>query len=155
MLYTELMSGLATESGLVGLAPDENGVVSLDIDGMVVIITEAGSGSALVIRGDAGELPPEGQEGLRKMLLEGNLAMSTTTGESFGSDSQSGRVFLLARESISSITLPDFIRRLESFINALESWRRVIADFRQAADAKQASGESPTNESTSGGFMRV
>ncbi len=138
MQYSELISGLASEVGIAGLVPDEDGIVSLDIDGMIVVISEVGDGEALVLRGDAGYPPPEGIDILRKTLLEGNFALSATSGELFAADPENGRIVLTAREPLATLTIPAFVKRLEVFLSTLESWRRIIADFRPAADSSSA-----------------
>ncbi len=153
MQLSELLTGLATEIGFAGLELDEKGIVSLDVDGMTISIAESEGGSAVVLRGYAGEVPPEGTDTLRKMLLDGNLAMCSASGNYFASDSEQGHIILVARESLASITIPDFLTRVETFINTLESWRKVIEDFRGASAATPQ--ERPKADSSSNEFMRV
>jgi len=154
MQISELLSGLAAEAGLPELVPDENGVVSLDVDGMVVIISAEADGSVVVVRGDAGYPPPDAEASLRKMLLDANMAMSSVSGCYFASDADSGRIALVASERLSCITIPDFISRMDSFLNTLETWRKVIADFRVAADSAPESAPK-ADESESSPLMRV
>ncbi|MCR5413958.1 MAG: type III secretion system chaperone [Kiritimatiellae bacterium] len=80
MDFNELLAELGSEIGLEEMEPDSNGIVSLDVDGMSVVIAAVSGGDAIVLRGDAGEPPPEAADAVRKLILEGVFAMHSSTG---------------------------------------------------------------------------
>lgn len=154
MTYSELLDGIAAEMGLDSLAPGDNGLVSLDVDGMIVAISDVADGEAVLLRGDAGEPPPEGADSIRKLLLQGNLAMHEGAGEAFAEDPESGHFVLISRFELEPLSLPRFAKILETFFNSLESWRKIIADFRESAEFVPEARDEPVGGLGSG-FMRV
>lgn len=134
-----LMEGLAAEAAAVGIAPDEGGAYHLGIDGMRISFLEAGG--RLAVWADVGEPPPEGRERLFRTLLESTFMGEGAGGAAFAIDAKSGRVILQRIEASGVLDLIGFKAMLEKFVNVLEKWRKLVADFRDIAPSIDAAAE--------------
>ena len=118
----------------VGIAfePDDDGTVSLEVDGSVVTISDLREIDAIVIVGDLGEPPPERLEALYKVMLEANHLFGGTCGATISRDPKTGR-FALCRVMPCVIADGDFFyAEVERFASTLETWVKIIRDFRGA-----------------------
>jgi hypothetical protein len=148
MEFDELISDFAKRHNVADLVAEE-GVVALNIDGIIVTVVSKGDG--LTISADIGEPPSEGRADFAELLLEANLQSNV-----FFAMMAETRVYVIVRRlALHQLDAGTFDTALEALVNQAETWRRLLADFRPAA---QAAAESPQTEVPSfgsTGFMQV
>ena len=139
----------------VGIAfePDDDGTVSLEVDGSVVTINDLREIDAIVIVGDLGEPPPERLEALYKVMLEANYLFGGTCGATISRDPKTGR-FALCRVMPCVIADGDFFyAEVERFASTLETWVKIIRDFRDAPPDDDPPMSMPSGGTS--GFLAV
>ena len=158
MELKEIMAAFGVETGLTGLEPDAEGGVHLDIDDMTVSFVEETETGRLLTWAEVGEPPPEGKDLLNRILLEAMFPGRESGEAVFSLDRESGKLHLHRHDALALMDLDGFKAMLEGFVNALETWKNTIADFRKAApDIWNAKNESDAVSRTleRGDFMRV
>lgn len=131
MELKELIGQFAAEIGLELLAADKNGCFNFEIDDMPVSISGTDDGH-VVLQGLIGEPPPDapaGRERLYRVLLEAMFRGEGSGGATFSIDKGSGLIFLHMVENEQTLDLVSFKALLEKFVNVLEQWRTVVAEF--------------------------
>jgi len=94
-------------------------------------------------------------------MLAANHLFSGTGGAAISRDPRSGNFYLCRSEPSAMLDGDSLVRLIESFVNTLENWRRLIADYRPAGQVPRRSGKraDPAEESPGDGiesnFMRV
>jgi len=154
MTFEEIVSGLGEKFAVEGLAA-ENGEAALEIDGMPVLLAEAGG--AVLVTGLLGDAPPEGGEAFANLLLEANAGLFDAKAMAFARNGESKAYLLVERIPSDGADLDAFCTALGEFADTLETWRKLLGDFRPAAEAAAAaSGESPSPMNFAmGNFMQV
>lgn len=147
MEFSEIIANFAKRHGVEGLSA-ENGAAALDIDGIVVTLVDAADG--LVASAEIGEPPVEGRADFADVLLESNLASAAF----FAKAPETGIYVLVRRLPLAGLDSDAFDTALEALVNAAETWRRLLADFRPAA-AQAAAEEESVPALGAGGFMQV
>lgn len=153
----EIMETFGRERGIGGLVPDEDGTYALDIDGMSVAFAEV-EGDRLVTWSEVCEPQPEGREHLFRALLEGMFMGEGTGGASFSVERGSGKVCLHRIDALGALDLPSFKGMLEKFVNVLEEWRRLVADFQpvfREVEKGATAAHDELRDANRGGFIRV
>ena len=143
MDFPELISTFAERHGIANLAAEDN-AAALDIDGIVVTIVAAGD--TVSISADIGEPPAEGWADFAELLLEASLQADAF----FAKAPESGIYVAVRRLALATLEPDAFDAALEALVNQAETWRRLLADFRPAA---QAAAEEPSFGT--GGFVQV
>ena len=146
MELKKLIDGFGAANGIIGLRPDEDGVYSMSVDDMVVSVMEVAEGGRLVIWSVVGELPPEGRERLYRVMLEAMFAGQATGGCVFSIAPETGTVVLQRSEFLAAIDDTVFAGLLETFVNALEDWRKFVAGFRDATPELEAAQRQGDDE---------
>ena len=151
----EIVEGLKARFNVEGLAV-ENGETALEIDGMPILIAEDRD-VAIVMTGFVGDPPAEGGEAFTNLMLEATMGFMDTQSVALARNPESGSYVLLERLAQDGLTQDAFDEALTGFANILESWRKMLEDFRPAATAaKAAAGAQPsTQELAMNGFMQV
>ena len=144
MEFKELIDAFAKRHGIAGLVPEDDGV-SLDIDGIIVAVVAVGG--EVVLSAEIGEPPVEGRAEFADAMLEASLESVAF----FAKSAQSGRYMLVRRLSLLSLDDDAFDKAIESLVNTAEVWRKMLDDFRPAAESAEA-GSPSFGES---GFMQV
>jgi len=136
MEFNELMSALSEHlGGAVDLNPGEDGVVNLSVDDMRLSLIGMDDIASVVFLGIVGAPPPEDRlEKLYKALLEANHLFAGTGGATFSSDPETGDITLCRTLPYATLTGESFCVALTRFVNTLESWIRLVADFRAMAN---------------------
>jgi hypothetical protein len=147
MEFTELVAAFAQRHAVEGLVP-QDGQISLDIDGIPVTLVE--TGDHLAACAEIGEPPAEGRAAFADLLLEANLESSSY----FAKTRETGNYVLVRRLSLARLDPDAFDAAMENLVNAAETWRRLLADFRPAANAAAANDASAPSFGQ-GGFMQV
>ena len=147
MDFTELLSRFAERHGIADLAADGN-AAALDIDGIVVTLGAAGD--AVSISADVGLPPAEGRAEFADLLLEANLQSDAF----FAKAPESETYVAVRRLALRTLEDEAFDAALEALVNLAEAWRRLLADFRPAAEAAaEEAAEAPSFGT--GGFVQV
>ena len=154
MELSEIMEQFAQKIGLADFAPDADGSYRLAIDDMTVSFVEEGESRTLATYAEIGDLPPEGVTALYRVLMEAMFMGQATGGSAFSVEPNSGKIFLHRVDSLAALDADAFSAMLEKFVNVLEQWRKLIADFRPVAGEveKVLSDEPPMHGS---GFLQV
>ena len=154
MELSEIMEQFAQKIGLADFAPDADGSYRLAIDDMTVSFVDEGESRTLATYAEIGDPPPEGVTALYRVLMEAMFMGQATCGSAFSVEPNSGKIFLHRVDSLAALDADAFSAMLEKFVNVLEQWRKLIADFRPVAGEveKVLSDEPPMLGS---GFMQV
>lgn len=158
MEISELMKKFTDVVGIDAIEPDDNGAYHFEIDGMVVSFAERKDTRELLTVAEVGEPPPDGRELLYRTLLESAFLGEGTDGAAFSIERGSGQVCLHRADPLDLMDLDRFRGMLERFVNVLENWRRLVADFRETApgQAKSAAEDArAVRQSREDGFIRV
>ena len=158
MDFSEWMEGFGSGFGLDGFAPNKDGVYRVDIDGMEISFAELADPSRVLMWAKVCEPPEKGQELLYRVMLEAMFMGQATGGGGFSVDTESGGVFLQRTDPLATFSLEAFNATLERFVNILEQWRSVVADFEPVAgviEAARREADEETRRMGSGGFMQV
>jgi len=163
MTYDDLLKDFGEKlGGGVDLTPDDAGAVGLDIDGMALTIIGLEEVGQVVLSGVIGEPPPaDRMERLYKAMLEANHNFAGTAGATMSINPGDGKVSLCKALPLALTDGESFFPEVERFVNTLETWRKIIEDFRGAEleTSAEAKGDVPeaVSEMTGGfgGFMQV
>ena len=148
MDFNELIADFATRHDVSDLVADGN-AAALDIDGIIVAIVA--SDDRVTLSADIGEPPAEGQALFADLLLEGSLQADAF----FAKAPESGLYVAVRRLALQMLDSDSFDAALEAFVNQVEAWRSLLADFRPAAQAAGASANEESPSFGSNGFMQV
>ncbi|MBR2839559.1 MAG: type III secretion system chaperone [Kiritimatiellae bacterium] len=148
MEFNDLIADFATRHNVSDLVAID-GAAALDIDG--IIVTIVAREDVLNFSAEIGEPPAEGAGVFANLLLEANMQ----SGAFFAKVPDPGQYIAVRRLQLSQVDDDAFDAALEVFVNQVETWRRLLADFRPvaAAAAESAATESPSLGSA--GFMQV
>jgi len=147
MDFTNLIADFAQRHGIANLAAEDN-ATALDIDG--VIVTLIAVNDVLSVSAEIGEPPADGRADFAELLLEANMQSEAFFAKAPGGDSY----ILVRRIALPTLEPADFDNALEAFINMVETWRRLLADFRPAAKAAAESAQADPEFAVQG-FMQV
>ena len=155
MELKELASAFAAKLGIEGLAV-EDGVCSLEIDGIPLQIAETAAGGALLATAVVGQPPPEKTEAFLKLLLEANTETLGSQDRALGKLHATGELVLQWRIPTRDVELDGFCAELETFVNQVEQWRLALENFRPAAEEAAArEDEVPALGLPASGFISV
>lgn len=148
MEFNELIAHFAKRHNVEDLVAVDS-AAALDIDGIIVIIVARDE--MLSLSAEIGEPPAEGADAFGNILLETNMQADAF----FAKFPDSGPYAAMRRIHLSLLDDDSFDAMLEAFVNHVENWRRILADFRPVAKAaaEAKAGESPSFGSA--GFMQV
>lgn len=132
MYANELMTCLAERAG-IELELGESSACHLECDGLFVSIDHFQELDCFTFTADLGEPPPERLDALYAAMLEGNHLFAGTAGSTLARDSQTGHCTLCRMLPIAQLDGEMFVKAFEQFLNTAETWARIIADFRSAA----------------------
>lgn len=156
----EIMAAFAAESGIESLVADENGAYHLCIDEMSVSFMENPESRRLATWAEVCHVPSEGRERLYQVMMEAMFMGSATGGAMFSVEPGGATIFLQRVDSLETMDIDGFKAMLELFINVLEEWRKLAADFRDIAPELDSVQQEAAEESRqlglgTGGFMQV
>lgn len=147
MEFNELIADFAKRHAIENLVAEDNSA-ALDIDGIVATIVN--SDGTLTIVAEVGDPPAEGAAAFSDLLLEANMETSAC----FAKSRDTGRYLLTRRLPLSSLDGEMFDLELENLVNVVETWRRILADYRPAAKAASEQ-EADLPAFGANGFMQV
>jgi len=162
MEVNELVKGLGEKLDGLELAFDENGLVALEIDTMPVTLMNLDEAGSLAFYGVVGLPPPEDDlSDLYHALLEANHSYAGTAGATLSINAETGDVELCKALPLVALDPDSLFAELERFVNTLEVWRKIVADYRAGAEAKESGGTKPDEAPQAAapfgemGFMQV
>lgn len=142
MRLNELIGDLETRTG--SHFPVEDGLCAISIDDMPVTIQEIDEIGVISTYGEIGEPPPQGLEKLYEAMLSANYLFQATNGSTISLDPERNRFFLCRVDYSELLDGDKFCVMLEQFINTLETWRKILADYRPVSEtAATAAPEQP------------
>jgi ankyrin repeat protein len=147
MDFPELIADFATRHDVADLTAADN-AAALDIDGIIVLLVA--KGNELTISAEIGEPPAEGAAAFANLLLEASLESEAFFAKNNGTD----QYIAVRRLPLAALDSAAFDTALESLVNLAETWRRLLADFRPAAEAA-AKENADRPAFGSGGFLAV
>ena len=100
-----------------------------DIAGIPVLIAADGDEVAMI--SEIGEPPAEGAAAFANLLLEASFESEAFFAKNNGTD----QYIAVRRLPLAALDSAAFDTALESLVNLAETWRRLLADFRPAAEA--------------------
>lgn len=155
MDWKELAGAFAAKHNVEGLTVGD-GVAALEIDGMAIAL--AGNEEGVIASAEIGAPPPEKPEVFAHLLLEANMEAAAGGGHVFAKNPGDGAYVLIGRLVDSSGDIDAFETALGHFTDRLELWRRLLADFRPAAQeavAASAAAQDEVVNALRSGFLRV
>lgn len=145
----ELLKQLGEAIGLE-LAFDENGACAFEADGMTVTLNNFPEFDRIVLSGDVGEPPPERLEGLYKAMLVANHLFQGTSGATLSLDPETGGFAVNLPIDCRVVDGEEFVAQTGKFVNLLESWRKIVENYRDGAGEGDSAGEVPPLRGLSG-----
>ena len=142
MEFKELVTAFGEKYGIEELSADD-GAFSLDIDGMQIEVFHNEVEDTLFICGVIGEAPAEGMDRFGTLLLEANFLFQGTDGATLSRNPDTKEYALVRALPLALLDVDSFSSALEKFINGLESWIKLLTDFRPIeAEAEKSAQES-------------
>ena len=139
MRLNELIDAFAEKVG--GDFAVEDGMVTLAIDDMTVTIQELDELGRIATYAEIGEPPPERLEKLYEAMLAANHLFAGTAGSTISFDTESRRFYLCRADVADVMDADGFMAMLEKFVNTLETWRKLLSDYRaDDSGLKEAAG---------------
>ena len=156
MEYDELIRAFAEKHGIDGMEVLD-GAAALDVDGMRIAFLHDESARALVLLGNVGAPPPEGESRFGAILMQANYLFRGSDGATFTQNPET-KVYALVRSlPLALLDASSLTDAVETFANTLERWRRTLADFRPSGET-QTSAQAPAEKFTpleNSGFFSV
>ena len=143
--------------GKVGIAyePDKYGTCSFEADGLRVAVTDVREIDSIGLVGDLGEPPPERLENLYKMMLEANHLLGGTGGATLSLNPDNGRFSLCQFFQCRTTDADALYSEIERFVCTLETWTKVIGDFRDVLSSVPQAKDASAGGLSSGGLISV
>lgn len=147
MAYTlqELMKSVSDNYGIEELVPDDDGVYTLDCDGLPLMIFSLPEEDKVVFFAQVAEKPAQGEQKLAQILLQLNHHFQGSQGSVFSQDPETGNFALERWETLSAQTDTSFPDILATFIRTAQKWMLLIANY--DPDNSQDSTYEPTETS--------
>lgn len=156
MEFSDLLQTLSEKTG-VELSVEDNSC-SVAFDDMEVTMLELPELQILCTYAEIGNPPPEKLEELLGAMLEANFQFKGTAGSTISRNPETDSFFLCRYDALQMLDGDSFMQMLEKFVNTLDTWRQLVANFRASVE----SGEDfDATESLKGGlnfsdgFIRV
>ncbi len=125
-----------------------DGMTQLEIDGMAVTILEMPELESVILNGVIGEPPPQGLAPLHRAMLEANYNFTGTAGATLSVNPENGALTLTRLVPSLQLDADVLLKALEGFANVLETWRKIVADYRP--DESDAASASPSSDAPQG-----
>ena len=155
MKLQELVNALGAVTG--GEFTVEDDVCTIGIDDMTVTIQEIAETSAITTYAEIGEPPPQGLEQLLSAMLNANHLFQGTGGATISRDPSNGKFYLCRYDHTDTLDGDRFIAMIEKFVNVLETWRKMLSDYRPEEGDVAAPAPDAVESGMNGmpGFMQV
>lgn len=136
MELSEIVDAFVAKLNLSGMEKDADGIYSIDVDGMTISFSEVVESRSVAIYGEVGEMPVEGRDKFCEVVMKANFMGQGTGGATLSLD-ESGEVLYMHRVlPLVALDGDSFFTVVESFINMLETWRNLSADYRPSDEVE-------------------
>ena len=138
-----------------------DGVVSMGVDDMEISLMEIMENSSVVLHAKIADRPAEANlEKLSEAMLAANYMFEGTGGSTISYSSDEKAYYLSRYENIAILSGESFTQILERFVNTLETWRKLVVDYRPESGKDGGAGDAPVAGDQGGlsgfnGFMQV
>ena len=161
MTFDELLKALGDQLGVE--LPQDDGTCALQVDGMDVYIHHLAPADLLLLDAEVGAPPPQGLDGLHQAMLNANYLHAGTGAAILSRKSDDGTYHLQQTDWLGRLDGESLADALERFIDTLEMWRRLLADYREHDSGDEAETPHPDTDplapadlgAYSSGFLRV
>lgn len=126
MDYTELISAFAERHAIAGCDAGEGTAVTLQIDDMTVTLLHDETEARLLICGEIGQPPPDGAAAFAQTMLKANFSAPDMV---FAQNPETNAYALICPKALNALDVNALDAAFEAFVNQLESWRAMLADF--------------------------
>lgn len=154
MDFETMIKALGGKIG-IELAPDAEGVCQLAVDDMQVVVQQLPELQVVCVFAEIGEPPPENPTALYEAALAANHLFQGTSGATISREADTGKLFLCRCDPLPLLDADSFSAVLEKFVNTLETWRKLVAEYRPVADAGVKSAAEQEMPAFGGSFMQV
>ncbi len=151
MEYNELIAGFAAKFGVEGIVT-KDGITALKIDGMRVEIVHNEVDDSVLFYGVVGQGPTDDIPKYNAFLLQANFLFQGTRGATLSQNPKTKEYVLVRAYPLEHLDTDAFIAALEAFVNGVERWRKVLAEFNPVKDEADAMQQEPSPFS---GFIKV
>ena len=156
MEMSELLEKFAAQKGVAGgFAPDEEGVVRIDVGSCTVCFREVSELYGMLVYGVLGALPAYGADELKTELLSANFMGRATAGGTL-SLSEDGFVYYHRFYDLRMIDLDGFMELFTDCAQTMLEWKGLIDAY--APVAEQRAVDQAADQAVVGGaanFIRV
>jgi len=156
MEFKELLTTFATKYGIGGL-DGADGVAELEVDGIRVELLDDNHAHSIVACAEIGHPPPDANGAFGAMMLQANFLLRATEGATLCQNPET-HVYALVRPFPLALTdVASLAAGLESLVNQVENWRKVLSGLKHAETARsniQASEDSH-HDMLSNGYFHV
>lgn len=153
MDFEALIAGLGDRIG-VALVVDSDGACVLSVDGMMVTIQSRQDSDSIGLLGLIGEAPPQNLEALLSAMLNANHLFKGTGGATISRDPDTGDFYLYRIVDLKVVDVDGFCMVVERFLNTLETWCKMLADYRPSEETVR-NDDSTSGNGIVSGFMAV
>lgn len=141
MEYDELIRAFAEKHGISGMEILD-GAAALDVDGMRIAFLHDETARSLVLLGEIGVPPPESDGRFNELLMQANFLFRGSDGATFTQNPETKEYALMRSLPLTLLDASSLADAVQAFANTLERWRRVLSDFRPAAESP---GDAPAS----------
>ena len=127
------MKAFCLNVGLAKPPVSEDGSIRLAFDGMVVSFRPSEDGTSLVTWAVVGALPPEGRETLLTEMMKAMFMGQATSGATLSLEEGTDRILLHRSDPLLPLEPASFMAQTDKFVNTLEHWQKLVADYPPAA----------------------
>lgn len=110
------------------LVPDEDGLVTLEIDAMPFHIQHAAGRGSVLLACELATLPPTTPAGVYRRLLAAQLFDQGTGGGKFAIEEESNTVVFSFERALDGIPFQEFREIMGNFLNVCEYWRKQLVE---------------------------
>jgi hypothetical protein len=157
MEFKELLQGFGDRYDIEDMVAEGDESVALKIDDMVLELVHDSIGQNIFLRGTFGAPPLEGELLFAQMLLKTNYLQLGTDKPMVAQNPETNAYVLNRAISLRGLDLDTFCSNVEHFVNQLEDWVKLLADYRPAMEEMKSreSEEKKVTSLNSGDFIRV
>ena len=130
MEFSDLMKEFGAKVGIPDLRPGADGVCSLSVDGLELVLAEKPDTDELVLMAEVGDIPQEGRDQFFRKLLEEMDGSEQTNGAVYSVEPKTKKVFLHQTARLLLLDAEKLMTMLPAFAEVLRRARSFAADFR-------------------------
>lgn len=115
---------------------DAGGAVAMEIDGVDVVLQDAGE--LLLMRAEVGELPGGGEGEILAAAMRANFLYQGTGGATLAVNPADGRLHVHKYNWMERLDAETVLDALDKLADTASAWRKILADYTPAAAAAAA-----------------